>query len=84
MKQDESWYTVVEAARYARCGRRMIYNEAKVGRLRAARIGKLRTLRFRPSWIDEWMERCAPVPATQGGHASSAAVNPYPQAAPAR
>ena len=61
MSQDESWLTVKEAARRARCGRRMVYTAVQLGRLRAARLGKLQALRFRPSWVDEWVELSAPL-----------------------
>ena len=33
------WLTVNEAAKVVKCGRRLIYREVKVGRLRAARLG---------------------------------------------
>jgi excisionase family DNA binding protein len=49
------WLTVEEAAWRARCGLKTIYREVSAGRLRAARIGGRRELRFLAEWIDEWL-----------------------------
>jgi excisionase family DNA binding protein len=49
------WLTVAQAAARAQCGRKSIYDATKAGRLRAARIGG-RALRFRPEWVDAWLE----------------------------
>ena len=49
------WFTAEEAAERARCGVKVIYREVRAGRLRAARIGGRRELRFLPEWIDEWL-----------------------------
>ncbi len=49
------WLTVAEAARYAKCGKRLIYHEVRRGKLRAARMGGRRELRFLGSWIDAWL-----------------------------
>jgi len=51
------WLTVREAAERARCGPKTVYREAHAGKLRAARVGGRRDLRFRAAWIDEWLER---------------------------
>lgn len=40
-----------------RRGVRLIYREAKAGRLRCAVVGGRRELRFKDEWIDEWLER---------------------------
>jgi len=53
------WLTVKEAAARARCGAKTIYREVRAGRLRAARIGNRRDLRFHATWIDEYLERSA-------------------------
>jgi excisionase family DNA binding protein len=53
------WLTVTEAAERARVGRRVIYLEVKAGRLRAARIGGRRELRFKIDYIDAWLESSA-------------------------
>jgi len=50
------WRTAEEAAARARGGVKLIYREVKAGRLRAARVGGRRDLRFRDEWIDEWLE----------------------------
>lgn len=51
------WFTAEEADERARCGVKVIYREVRAGRLRAARIGGRRELRFLPEWIDEWLIR---------------------------
>ena len=53
--QSSPWLTVKEAAARARCGTKTIYREVKAGRLRAARVGGRRELRFLAEWIDEWL-----------------------------
>ena len=54
------WLTVEQAAARAQVGKRTIYNEVTAGRLRAARVGGRRELRFRAEDIDEWLEASAP------------------------
>jgi excisionase family DNA binding protein len=49
------WLDVTDAARHAKCGKRLIYREVQQGRLRAARIGGRRELRFLSTWIDAWL-----------------------------
>ena len=50
------WLNVDGAARRALCGPKLIYREVAARRLRAARVGGRRELRFRPEWIDQWLE----------------------------
>jgi len=62
------WRTSDEAAARGRVGIKVIYREAKAGRLRAARVGGRRELRFRDVWIDEWLEASAtPVEVSRRG-----------------
>jgi excisionase family DNA binding protein len=49
------WLTVGEAADRARCGVKTIYREVHAQRLRAARIGGRRELRFLGEWVDAWL-----------------------------
>ena len=49
------WLTVKEAAARARCGVKTVYREVRAGRLRAARVGGRRELRFLTEWVDEWL-----------------------------
>ena len=49
------WLTVGEAAQHARCGKSLIYSEVQRGRLRAARLGGRRELRFLAEWVDAWL-----------------------------
>ena len=53
--QSSPWLTVKEAAKRARCGPKLIYREVRAKRLRAARVGGRRELRFLPEWIDAWL-----------------------------
>jgi excisionase family DNA binding protein len=51
------WLNVEGAARRALCGSKLIYREVAAKRLRAARVGGRRELRFRPEWIDQWLDQ---------------------------
>ncbi len=53
--QSSPWLTVKEAAKRARCGPKLIYREVQAKRLRAARVGGRRELRFLAEWIDAWL-----------------------------
>lgn len=53
--ENHEWLTVDEAARHTRCGTRSIYLAVKQGKLRAARLGGRRELRFLKAWIDAWL-----------------------------
>jgi excisionase family DNA binding protein len=50
------WLTAREAAQRARCGVKVVYRASRARRLRAVRLGGRRELRFRPSWVDSWLE----------------------------
>jgi excisionase family DNA binding protein len=52
---NQKWLTVKEAAQHARCGVRSIYVAVEHGKLRAARLGGRRELRFLAEWIDAWL-----------------------------
>ena len=57
------WLTVTEAAHRARCGTKLIYREVTANRLKAARVGGRRELRFLAEWIDDWLlSYCTPQP----------------------
>jgi excisionase family DNA binding protein len=53
----ERWLTRRDAASYARLSEATIGREARRGRLRCAKVGGRRALRFRREWIDEWLAR---------------------------
>jgi excisionase family DNA binding protein len=56
------WLVTSEAAARARVGPKTIFREVRAGRLKAARVGGRRELRFRASWVDAWLEaRSTPV-----------------------
>jgi excisionase family DNA binding protein len=62
------WLTTIEAAARARVGPKTIYAAVRSGRLRAARIGGRRELRFLAAWVDAWLEADAtPVDAYHRG-----------------
>ena len=48
------WLTVREAAARLRISTKTIYREVRAGRLRAARIGGRRALRFLAEWVDNY------------------------------
>lgn len=50
------WLTVEQAAARVQVGRKVLYAEVRAGRLKAARVGGRRELRFRAEWIDRWLE----------------------------
>ena len=53
------WLTAEQAAARAQVGVKLVYREVTACRLRAARIGGRRELRFLAEWVDEWLERTA-------------------------
>jgi excisionase family DNA binding protein len=55
-QQSTPWRTVAQAAARAQTGERLIYREVQAGRLKCARVGGRRELRFRDEWIDAWLE----------------------------
>lgn len=57
----ETWWTRRDAAVYARVSESTIGREVKAGRLRHARVGGRRALRFRREWLDEWLLSIMPV-----------------------
>lgn len=57
---EEPWLTTKGAARRANCSVPTILRAARSGRLRAARINCNKTYRFRPVWIDLWLEMATP------------------------
>ena len=56
MESHPIWLTVKQAAARAQVASWTIYHEVRAGRLRAARIGGRRELRFREEYIDAWLE----------------------------
>ncbi len=49
------WVKVADAAVYANCGKTSIYLAVQHGKLKAARLGGRRELRFLREWIDAWL-----------------------------
>jgi excisionase family DNA binding protein len=50
------WLTRNQAALYAQVSEATIGREVRAGRLRCARVGGRRAMRFREVWIDQWLE----------------------------
>jgi excisionase family DNA binding protein len=67
------WLTLSEAAHRARTSAPTLRREVRARRLRCARVGGRRAMRFRPAWIDEWLEQTS-TPAQED--AESAASRP--------
>ena len=57
----ELWLTRREAAAYVQVSEATIGREVRSGRLRHARVGGRRSLRFRRDWIDDWLSAARPV-----------------------
>ena len=55
MSPTTPWLNVREAAARAKCGERSIYNAVAARKLRAARLGGRRELRFLAEFIDAWL-----------------------------
>ena len=71
----KNWLTVGEAAEYSGVSRDTIYTACERGELRHARIGGRRSIRVKPVWIDEWLERNARGAQTpRATHASTSQV----------
>lgn len=51
------WLTVRDAAARAQCSDKIIYRAAKTGKLRRATA--FGSLRFKPEWVDAWLEGSA-------------------------
>ena len=56
---DHVWLTADEAAEYLRTGAKLVYREVRAGRLRGARVGGRRELRFKRQWCDDFFEATA-------------------------
>ena len=54
---DSSWLRIDDAAQRARCHSATLRREVRRGRLKAVRVGGRKSLRFRPEWIDEWLQK---------------------------
>ena len=55
------WLTLSDVTARVRCGRKVVYRAVAAGRLRAAVINARGDLRFRPEWVDAWLDGLAPV-----------------------
>ena len=55
----KNWLTVAEAAEYSGVSRDTIYTACERREIRHARISGRRSIRVKPQWIDEWLERHA-------------------------
>jgi excisionase family DNA binding protein len=58
------WLTVKQAAARAQVSEATIRREVKACRITVARIGGRRSLRFKATWVDEWLD-VATSPAIQ-------------------
>lgn len=54
------WLNTAQAAERAQVANRTIYAAVSAKKLRAARVGEGRSLRFRAEWIDQWLDESAP------------------------
>ena len=64
---DPAWLTLRQAASRAAVSEGTLKREVRRRRIRSARVGGRRCLRFRPSWIDAWLEASStPVETSRG------------------
>ncbi len=56
---DSPWLRAREAAAYARVSPKLLYAAVHRGELKAARVGRGRTIVFHVGWLDEYLERRA-------------------------
>jgi excisionase family DNA binding protein len=54
-----TWLTVTQAAEYAGVSKDTVYTACERREMRHARICGRRSIRVKPEWIDEWLERDA-------------------------
>jgi len=59
VKADDRWWTAEDAAAYAQVSVRTIYRDVAAGKLKAAKVGSRRCFRFRPAWVEQWLEHAA-------------------------
>ncbi len=59
-QQPTPWLTTEQGAARAQVSKKTLYAEVRAGRIRAAKVGGRRELRFRAEWIDSWLDSCAP------------------------
>jgi excisionase family DNA binding protein len=50
------WLRTREAARRADCSEPTILRAARSGRLKSVRLNNNRSRRYRPEWVDAWLE----------------------------
>ncbi len=55
----KTWLSVAEGAEYAGVSRDTIYTACERNELHHVRVGGRRSMRLKPEWIDEWLERYA-------------------------
>lgn len=70
----ELWLTRREAAAYVQVSEATIGREVRSGRLRHARVGGRRSLRFRRDWIDDWLSAARPVEEASAADANVASL----------
>jgi excisionase family DNA binding protein len=55
LRSESPWLTVQMAADRAHVGPKTIYKEVAAKRLKAAKVGGRRELRFLAEWVDQWL-----------------------------
>lgn len=50
------WLTVQQAANRAQCGEKLLYRAVRRREIRHVKLNGRGDLRFRPVWVDDWLE----------------------------
>jgi excisionase family DNA binding protein len=53
----DEWLDIEGASRYTKLSRHTVYDAVRTGGLRHVRVGGRLRLRFKRTWLDQWLEQ---------------------------
>lgn len=59
---EDTWLTTEEAASRAKCSTITIRRHAAAGTIRSTSAGRGRRRKYRPEWVDQWVENSPRLP----------------------